>query len=195
MATLIFKRESKDARLLLLGINEEGESARYTVNLSTFDQIFTPSVGDFLDEEQMSAIRYCDELIRAKKKALSILSYADNNRKNLAAKLHRAGFNRDIVGEVCDEMISLGYIDERDQIERLIRLEADRKLRGPGRIIPALAAKGYSPSLIREVMGELVNSGEIDFRKNAELLLDKKLPNGGNDDEKKTILYKNGYKI
>ena len=195
MSTLMFIRESKDSRLLLLGINEEGESARYTVNLSTFDALGSPAVGDFLDDGQMSAIRYCDELIKAKKKALNILAYADNNRRNLSVKLLRAGFSREIADAVCDEMLSLGYINERDQLERLINNEADRQLRGPGRIIPALAAKGYSSSQVREVMAELVQSGEIDFKKNARLLIDKKLPDGSNDDEKKTILYKNGYKI
>ena len=195
MAALTFIRESKDSRLLLLGINEEGESARYTVNLSTFDAIGSPAVGDELDDYQLSDIRYCDRLIKAKKKALSILAYADNNRKNLAIKLIRAGFDRDIVDQVCDEMVSLGYINERDQLQRLIKLEADRKLRGPARIIPALVTKGYSAHEVREVMTAMVQSGEIDFQKNAGLLLDKKLPDGGNDEEKKTILYKNGYKI
>ena len=195
MATLQFVREAKDSHLLLLGIVEEGESARYTVNLSAFREIGAPSVGDELDGEQMSVIRYTDELIRARKKALSILAYSDNNKKNLSLKLYRAGFGREIVDTVCREMIDHGYINERDQLERLIVNEANRKLRGPLKIIPALASKGYSTTEIKTVLSDLTSSGEVDFSKNARTLLEKKLPDDADEEEAKKILYKNGYKI
>lgn len=195
MPTLQFVREAKDTRLLLLGIIGEGESARYTVYASTFAEIGSPSVGDFLDEWQMSVIKRGDELVRAKKKALNILAYADNNRRNLAVKLLRAGFGRDVVDAVCDEMIALGYIDERRQLERIILDEANRKLRGPLKIVPALVAKGYSSSEVKETLHALVESGEIDFKRNAKLLLDKKLSDDFGEEEVKKILYKNGYKI
>lgn len=195
MATLKFIREVKDSRLLLLGISEEGESARYTINLSTFLEIGSPAVGDELDYESMDIISYTDRLIQAKKKALNILAYADNNKKSLSMKLHRAGFDRDIVELVCDEMVELGYINESRQLERLILNEANIKLRGPARITAALGAKGFSTSQIREVMSDLVSRGEIDFSRNARLLLEKKLGDEVNDDEVKKILYKNGYKI
>lgn len=195
MPTLQFVREAKDTRLLLLGIIGEGESARYTVYASTFAEIGSPSVGEPLDEWQTSVIKRCDELIRAKKKALNILAYADNNRRNLAVKLLRAGFGRDVVDAVCDEMIALGYIDERRQLERIILDEANRKLRGPLKIVPALVAKGYSSSEVKETLHALVESGEIDFKRNAKLLLDKKLSDDFGEEEVKKILYKNGYKI
>ena len=195
MAALQFVREAKDSHLLLLGIVEEGESARYTVNAAAFGEIGAPSVGDELDGEQMSVIRYTDELIRAKKKALAILSYADNNCRTLKMKLCRAGFSREIVDTVCSEMVERGYINERRQLERLVLDEANRKLRGPLRIIPALASKGYSSLEIREVISELVDSEEIDFGKNARVLLEKKLSDPTDEEEAKKILYKNGYKI
>ncbi len=195
MATLRFVRDAKDSRLLLLGIVEKGESANYTVNLSAYSEIGAPSVGEELDDDQMSVIRHIDELLRAKKKALNILAYADNNKKNLVIKLRRAGFGREIADEVCREMVELGYINESDQLRRLITDEANRKLRGPMRILPALATKGYSTAQIKETMSDLVRMGEIDFHKNAAVLLSKKLHDGANEEEKKTILYKNGYKI
>lgn len=195
MATLQFVREAKNSNLLLLGIIEEGESARYTVNAATFSDIGAPSVGDELDPSQMSAVRHTDELLRAKKKALSILAYADNNRRNLAMKLSRSGFCREVVDAVCDEMTELGYINERRQLERIILDEANRRLRGPLKIIPSLAAKGYSTSEIKAVLNFLVESGEIDFKKNAGLLLEKKLSDDPDEDEVKKTLFKNGYKI
>ena len=195
MMTLKYVREIKDSRLLLLGVAEEGEIARFTVNYATYEEIGTPRPGDFIDCEQMSAIRYTDEQIRAKKKALNILAYADNNKKNLATKLYRAGFGRDTVSAVTAEMEGLGYIDERRQLERIILNEANLKLRGPRKIIPTLAAKGYSTSDISSVMSALVDSGEIDFSRNARILAEKKLPEGADSEEKKKLLYKNGYKI
>lgn len=195
MASLIFVRDAKETNLLLLGISEEGESARYTVNLSTFLDIGAPAAGDALDDGQLSAIKYTDELLRAKKKALNILAFADNNRRTLTAKLCRSGFSRDIAEAVVCEMVERGYINERDQLERLILNEANTKLRGPGRIIPALVTKGFSSSDVREALSALTDSGEIDFSRNARLLLEKKLSDDGDEEEAKIILFKNGFKV
>lgn len=194
MASLIFVRDAKETNLLLLGISEEGESARYTVNLSTYREIGAPSAGDELDGEQLAAVKYTDELLRAKKKALNILAFADNNKRTLSVKLYRAGFGREITEAVVTEMVERGYINESRQLERLILNEANVKLRGPGRIIPALVAKGFSSSDIREALSALESSGEIDFSRNARLLLEKKLSDDADEDEAKKILFKNGYK-
>ncbi len=195
MTTLKYIREIKDSRLLLLGLAEEGESARYTVNYATYEDIGSPRVGDSVDSVQLSAIKHNDEYIRAKKKALSLLAYADNNKKNLSTKLLRQGFGRECVMLVIEEMESLGYIDERRQLERIIISEANLKLRGPRKIIPTLVSKGYSSADVSAVMHALVDSGEIDFSDNARQLIAKKLPDGADSEEKKKLLYKNGFKI
>ena len=194
MAALKYVRESKNSSLLSLGIIEGEELARYTVNANVYAEIGCPAAGELLSDEQISTIKYADERHRAMKKALSLLSFADNNERTLRQKLYRAGFGREIAEEVCLEMVRLGYINEKRQLERLILAEANTKLRGPGRITPALCAKGYSASDVREVMHALVESGEIDFKENARRLTQKKLP-GADAEEKKKYLYKNGYKI
>ena len=194
MATLKFVRQIKDSKLLLLGIVEEGESATYTVNLDTYQSIGSLASGDFIDEASLETIKYNDEYIRAKKKALSLLAFADNNKKNLILKLQRAGFSREIAETVCAEMVSLGYINESRQLENIILNEANGKLRGPLKIIAQLSAKGYNSRDVREAMSALVESGEIDFERNKELLLEKKLTSE-DEEEKKKILYKNGYKV
>ena len=195
MATLKYKREIKDTGLLLLGIVGEGESADFTVSSSLYLEIGAPSVGDSIGDAEFSAIKYADELYRARKKALNILAYADNNQKNLKAKLLRAGFGYEVSSQVCEEMISHGYINEQNQLERLITLEANQKLRGPSRILPALVTKGYSPSDVKEVLCRLVESGEVDFKKNARLLVNKKLPEDADREEIKKLLYKNGFTV
>lgn len=194
MATLKYIREAKNSGLLSLGVSEGEESAHYTVGADIYAKIGSPKPGDELSFEDISVLALADEIIRAKKKALSLLAYADNNEKNLKIKLLRAGFGREIVDTVCREMVELGYINEKRQLERIILSEANIKLRGPMKIIPFLVSKGYSSQDVREVMRALVDSGEIDFQKNAKKLLEKKLLTE-DFEEKKKILYKNGYKI
>ncbi len=195
MVTLKLIRESKDKGLLLLGVTEEGESARYTVSVSLYEEIGCPPMGTELDEEQLSAIKYADERLRAKKKALSLLAYTDNNQRTLYSKLIRAGFGRQVASETVEEMVALGYVNERRQLERLVLNEANVKLHGSGRIIAALTAKGFSSSDVREVLSELTQDGQIDFKKNALALIEKKLGDCSDSEEKKKLLYKNGYKI
>ncbi len=195
MAEISYIRTSRDGTLLLLGIVEEGESARYTVSEAVYLSIGSPTPHTELDERSLSIIRYADELYRAEKKALSLLSFADNNERTLRAKLIRAGFSREVSDEICEKMVSLGYINERRQLERLILGEANGKLRGPMKITPHLASKGYAPSDIRRVMQELIERGELDFESNAERLIEKKLPADATREEKKNLLYRNGYKI
>lgn len=194
MAALKYVREVKDSNLLSLGVSEGEETARYTVGEKTYLAIGSPAVGDMLDDSQIYELKQADELYRARKKALSLLAFADNNERNLRMKLVRAGFGRETCDTVVSEMVERGYINEKSQLERLILNEANSKLRGPLRIIPALTAKGYSSCDVREVMHALVDSGEIDFKKNAKALIEKKLPLG-EAEEKKKLLYKNGYKI
>lgn len=195
MAKISYIRTSKDGTLLLLGIVEEGESARYTISEAVYDSIDRPVTHTSLGEREFLVIKYADELYRAEKKALSLLSYADNNKRTLRAKLIRAGFSREITDEICEKMVSLGYINESCQLERLILNEANGKLRGPLKIMPYLASKGYATSDIRRVMQELSEGGELDFKKNAERLIEKKLPGGATDEEKNNLLFRNGYKI
>ena len=71
MSILEYLRISKDKKLLLLGISEEGESARYTVDASLYSSIGRPVKGDELSEDDMGAVLYSDEYYRARKKALA----------------------------------------------------------------------------------------------------------------------------
>lgn len=192
MAELTFIRENKEKHLLLLGINEEGESARYTLTEKDYAAIGSPR-GE-IDGETLALIKRANLCYLAKKKALSLLSYSDNGKKRLYEKLVERGFPRDISQDVTDEMVSLGYINEERQLERLILNEANVKLRGPVKITLTLKAKGYSGEKIKEVMLSLMKSSEIDFKANAKKLLEKKLPSATSE-ERKAFLYKNGYKV
>ena len=195
MTVLQYVKESKDSRLLLLGISEEGESANYTVDSDTYEALGFPEAGEMLDEGQMEIIRRNDEYFRAKKMALSSLAYSDKSRRKLFLKLISEGFDREISGDVVDEMTALGYIDEKRQIDRQILRFANEGLYGPVKIISSLVSKGYSIEQIKSRMVALTDAGELDFEKNKELLLQKRLRNPEDENERKKILFYKGYKL
>ena len=186
-------REIKDSHLLCLGVEGEGESLRFTVSAAAYASVGRPAVGEELTEHAFAELSYADELYRAEKKALSLLSFADNNERNLCMKLCRAGFSREVARSVCERMVSLGYVDERRQLERLVQRAANESLLSERRIVEKLCAKGYSRSLVAEVIEELVASGEIDFEENRARLLQGLSPDAS-DEEAKKLLFKYGYK-
>ena len=194
MARLLYIRDVNNA-LLLLGISEEGECVRYKLSRTLYTEIGAPTKGAELSDEAMELIKRYDEEYRAKKKALSLLSYSDKNEAGLKRRLLQAGFSSDVAAETAEEMVNLGYVNEERQLERIILSEANVKLRGPMKILPALVAKGYSSADVRRVMHTLCDSGEIDFRANAKRLIEKRLSEDADIEKKKKILYKNGYKI
>ena len=194
MAKLLYIRDAGKA-LLLLGISEEGECARYTVSRALYSEIGSPLKGQEISDEVMDAVRDYDAYHRAKKKALSLLSYSDKNELTLRRRLAADGFASELAADVAREMVSLGYVNEERQLERLILGEANVKLRGPMKIISTLAGKGYSSEDIRRVLRILIDKGEIDFKANAKRLIEKRLPGCDDGDEVKKLLYRNGYKI
>lgn len=179
---------------LFVGIDSDGTREKLYISRTEYARCGAPEKGDELDEDTYYRMARFDEYHKAKKKAISILTYGDNNQKNLIRKLRVAGFSPDLAEMICREMVSLGYIKEKEQLERLILAEANDKLQGPNKIFAKLTAKGYSAADIREVMTSLVESSEINFKNNAYRLIEKKLPPSATSEEKKTLLYKNGYK-
>ena len=195
MAELLYIKEIKDTHLLRLGISEGEETSSYTVSARLYSEIGSPMRREKISDEALVDIKHEDEYIRAKKKALSYLSFADNNERSLRMKLAGKGYSREICAEVAREMVGLGYIDEQRQLNRLILTEANGKLYGRNKIVPKLMAKGYSSSDINSVLAELIESGEVDFKKNARLLVEKKLAPDADIEEKKKLLYKYGYRV
>lgn len=194
MAKISYVRKIKDTPLLRLGIVEEGEKLAYTVSERLYSELSGLAVGEEIDEYTLDKIRGEDEYYNAKKKALSLLAYADNNEKTLVRKLLTKGISRSVAEDVAREMVSLGYINEERQLERIILNEANRNFSGPEKIFRKLAAKGYSISKIKEVIRDLLDNGEIDFSKNASALIERKIGPDSSAEEKKKLLFRYGYK-
>lgn len=176
---------------VILRVLSDGEVRSYFLCGRAYREIGAPTVGEVLDGV-LDDILLADESYRAEKKALSLLSYADNNRHTLQMKLMRAGFGRDISREVTEEMVRLGYINEQAQLERLILNEANVKLSGPGKLVPKLCAKGFKMTDVKAELHRLIGSGVINFEDNKQRLISKKASDSS-DDEIRALLYKYGY--
>lgn len=195
MKKVVYIRSTKSEAIYRVGVvdTDSGESTDCTVNVRRHTELSALSVGDMLDASAEEMLLLADEEHRAYKRALSFLSYADNNERTLKRKLTMHGIRADVAEDVCREMVALGYVDDRRQLSRLIVSEAE-KLYGPAKILARLVAKGYNSCDVKAVMRDLCDLGEIDFSALAKRLVDKKYPDGATVDERRAILYKHGYK-
>ena len=197
MKKIVYIKNTKTDGVVHLGVydSDSEETIRLTVSHTQSPHTRMICVGDELSDVEYEEVALSDEEYRARKYALSLLALADNNEKTLKRKLVSRGIGRDVAERVCEQMVSLGYINEERQLERLILSDANSKFYGPSKIIMRLAAKGYSASDVRTVMHRLVDSGEIDFTERARALIEKTYPDGASAEDKKKTLYKHGYKI
>ena len=176
-------------------LSDGGEKKSLTVSEEDYTAAGSPMARDEIEMREYLMLLSSDEHYRARLSALRMLSYGDNNERTLARKLAAKGISRECAETVVHEMTSLGYINEQRQLTSLVLREANTSLCGPRKIRAKLLSRGYRGEDITYAIDSLLRSGEIDFERSAELLLEKKLTRGATEDEKKAILYKNGYNI
>lgn len=174
---------------------ESGDKKSLTVSEEDYSSASSPMARDEISMREYLILAASDEYYRARLSALRMLSYGDNNEKTLIRKLVTKGIGYERAEAVAHEMASLGYINEERQLLNLVAREANTSLSGPRKIRAKLTAKGYKAADISSAIDRLVASGEVDFERSAEILISKKLTRGATDEEKKAILYKNGYNI
>ena len=189
MATVTYIKPKEGGRVSV-GITDDGLDLRLNISASLYSSMSFVR-GSTLTDDELATLTREDEEYRAMKKALSLLGYSDKNRRELYMRLVREGFSREVASAVVETCLGLGYIRERDQLERLILREANVNLRGPRYIRDKLAAKGYSRADIDAVTESLVDSGEIDFRENLLRLAEKR--GADSPDELRALAYKYGF--
>ena len=180
---------------MTVGVERDGERVSLTVPEGVYSELGSPRTGDSTEPECYRILLSEDEKYRASMYALRILSYADNNLRTLIRKLCERGISRPVAEEVAEEMLSRGYVNEHDQLMRLIKREANENLNGPRKIKPKLMARGYSGADIDRAMHELCETGEVDFELSRRRLVEKKLTRDATEEEIKKLLYKNGYSV
>ena len=168
------------------------EKKTYRVTQKTYEEIGAPVAGDELSEETMAVLRRSLERQEAVARAVKILSFGDNNRSSLARKLRERGHSEEATQYAVNRMVERGYIKEDEQIERLARGYAEKKLWGSRRIFLHLLSKGYAAEDVRPILARL-SDGEIDFAANFERLTSEVLGAGASAAERAELKYKYGY--
>ena len=113
-----------------------------------------------------------DELTKAKKRALYLLTDMDRTEKELRDRLKKAGFSEDTIARTMEYVRSFGYIDDRKYTEKFIYFAKGKKSRV--RVAYDLVQKGVSRDII-DAAFEAV--GDWDEKNLIRDLAEKKLRN------------------
>ena len=190
MPTVKYIKPQKSGRVII-GVDTEGEISHYSISSADYATASFVT-GGILSDEELSLLTALDEEYRAIKKALSLLSYSDKNRKAIYMRLVRLGFSREASKKAVEYCLQNGFINEKNQLERLVSNEANTNLRGPHYIKNKLASKGYSRDDIDTAIDTLVANGEIDFVIIFDTLCEKK--GVTTPDERRALAYKYGFR-
>lgn len=190
MPTVKYIKPQKSGRVII-GVDTDGEISHYSISSADYATAAFVT-GGILSDGELTLLVTLDEEYRAIKKALSLLSYSDKNRKAIYMRLVRLGFSREAAKKAVEYCLQNGFINEENQLERLVSNEANINLRGPYYIKNKLASKGYSRTDIEAAIDMLVNSGEVDFVIIFDTLCEKK--GATTPEERKALAYKYGFR-
>jgi SOS response regulatory protein OraA/RecX len=189
---VLFVRPAREKGAFVLGLSDPEE--RFTVGHALYHELGEVRGGDALSSESVAMIKTEDESRRARKAALSLLSYADNSRRRLFEKLRRKGISAEIAERTVSDMIGEGLLSEERQLESAVLSLAEHRLFGPYRILADLSSKGYRGEDIRAAIHVAMEKGDIDFNKNLARLFEKKLGENATEEEKRKLKFTYGYK-
>ena len=195
---LIKLRPAKEEGMLSLvlrpSISEGNDEKKLVISESVYNEGGAPLVDEVVDGR---VVRFFEESVERResvKSALRLLGYSDKSRKQLLDMLVRRGFSPDVATEATEEAMRLGYLNERRAIEHAVMHMVERKHYGARRISLSLVEKGYPKPLVREVIGELKEHGDIDFKEAFKaLLLKKHVQDIADENERKEKIKKLAY--
>lgn len=136
-----------------------------------------------------------DEILRAKKKAMSLLQHMDRTEWELCSKLEKAGFAEEPVQEAVEYVRSFHYIDDRRYALRFAEIYCES--RSIQRIRQDLQKKHISDEWIAQALEEI----EYDDSWALKKAMDKLLSDAGEElsyQEKQKIiakLYRKGFRV
>ncbi len=193
MPAILFVKPDPDHKRVQIGIGDGASVEVLTVKEDTYKSFDSLTKGDLVSEHTVDTLRFEDEVYRAVKKALGYISDMDRSAYALKLKLLRLGFSSEAVEMAIARCSELGYINEDDQLDRLVEREANLKLKGKYYIKRKFASKGYSIASVDRAINRLVDRQEIDFDDCFERLAEKR--GATTEEERKALQYRYGYKI
>ncbi len=132
-----------------------------------------PAVGEFLGAEEFDALSHAEECSNAAIKAVSLLAYGDNTAKKLTEKLRTKGFSRDAADAAVAFCVEKRYIQEDEQLRRLMENLCEKKKYGLRRIKQEIYQKGFSEDVVKTVFYDVADT--LDF----DEALDRRIRNMG----------------
>lgn len=153
---------------LVLG---NGENSRNFIISTRLLKQYGFEKGRKISDDDMDLLDELEEITKAIKKGLDLLTYSDMPKSALVRKLRIRGFNEDAAHSAASMLEEMGYIDEPAHALRVAR-GASRQFYGPLAISDKLRSKGFEKKYIRLAMQAL--EAETDFVENLRIYTEQK---------------------
>ena len=191
VTALSFLKESSKLTLTLTSPEGNKDTLCFTLFLDDYRALGEPVVGTLLSPARLEALETAHKRREACRRALSLLEHGDNSQRLLYRKLRMRGFSEDASFFALSYVRERGWLNEEEQLRRLIVRLAEEKLWGEGRILPFCVGKGYRSDDVRALVTVLEEEGLLDFSRTKKRLFQKARPS--TEKEWRACLYKHGF--
>ena len=171
------EQQKKNQDRVNIYVNDEFFTAIYKELVFTFNL----KKGDEIDENNLKTILDDEMYLKAKNKALNILSKADQSEKKIREKLHD-DFEESTIDKVIEFLRRNKFIDDNLLAQKIVNTNLNLNKCGKNRIKQNLYNKGLDASSIIEAMSEI--DSDIEFE-NAMHLAKKRYERVKNEDSRK----------
>ena len=171
------EQQKKNQDRVNIYINDEFFTAIYKELVFTFNL----KKGDEIDENNLKTILDDEMYLKAKNKALNILSKADQSEKKIREKLHD-DFEESTIDKVIEFLKRNKFIDDNLLAQKIVNTNLNLNKCGKNRIKQNLYNKGLDAFSIIEAMSEI--DSDIEFE-NAMHLAKKRYERVKNEDSRK----------
>ncbi|WP_455538648.1 recombination regulator RecX [Terrisporobacter sp.] len=142
---------------------------------------FNLKKGDNIEEENLRQILKDEMFLKAKNKALNILSKTSQSEKKIREKLS-SDFEEDVIDDVVDFLKKYNFINDNELATKIVNTNININKYGKNKIKQNLYNKGIEKSAIDEAINEIDYDSEFE---NALYLAQKRYDRVKNEDFKK----------
>ena len=171
------EQQKKNEDRVNIYVNDEFFTAIFKELVFTFNL----KKGDEIDEKYLKSILSDEMYLKAKNKALNILSKADQAEKKIREKLS-TDFEEDTINRVIEFLKKNNFINDNLLAQKIVNTNLNLNKCGKNRIKQNLYNKGLDESAINEAMSDIDSDAEFD---NAMYLSKKRYERVKNEDKRK----------
>lgn len=171
------EQQKKNEDRVNIYVNDEFFTAIFKELVFTFNL----KKGDEIDEKYLKSILSDEMYLKAKNKALNILSKADQAEKKIREKLS-TDFEEDTINRVIEFLKKNNFINDNLLAQKIVNTNLNLNKCGKNRIKQNLYNKGLDESAINEAMSDIDSDAEFD---NAMYLVKKRYERVKNEDKRK----------